>query len=67
MRNEARQRRREVACHEPAGEPSSRCAPREPNGAPGRNRTCDNQLRRLGLYPTELRAQLKSKWLMAYG
>ena len=27
-------------------------------GAPGRNRTCDNQLRRLMLYPTELRAQL---------
>src|SRR2546425_8864433 len=27
-------------------------------GAPGRNRTCDNQLRRLGLSPTELRARL---------
>ena len=26
-------------------------------GAPGRNRTCDNQLRRLVLYPTELRAR----------
>ena len=25
-------------------------------GAPGRDRTCDNQLRRLVLYPTELRA-----------
>ena len=26
-------------------------------GAPGRDRTCDNQLRRLVLYPTELRAR----------
>src|SRR5438132_12801720 len=29
-------------------------------GAPGRNRTCDNQLRRLGLSPTELRARISS-------
>lgn len=26
-------------------------------GAPGRNRTCDLELRRLLLYPTELRAR----------
>src|SRR5213593_2067005 len=30
-------------------------------GAPGRDRTCDNQLRRLVLYPTELRARADSK------
>lgn len=36
-------------------------------GAPGRSRTGDNQLRRLGLCPTELRARLKSKWQMADG
>ena len=30
-------------------------------GAPGRDRTCDNQLRRLVLYPTELRARGESR------
>ena len=29
------------------------------NGVPDRNRTCNPQLRRLVLYPVELRAQLK--------
>ena len=32
-------------------------APRRPNGAPGRIRTCDLWLRRPTLYPSELRAQ----------
>ena len=30
------------------------------NGAPGRIRTCDPKLRRLVLYPTELRARARS-------
>ncbi len=30
------------------------------NGAPGRTRTCDQQVRNLLLYPTELREQMST-------